>query len=254
MHALPEHERRRPLLLRWSVAGCAAWLLLAPAVARAGDDDVPAVDDLPHITVVGKAATVVVPDTAVIRLGVNTVRPTATDAWQADANAAKAVIDAAKAAGVKPQAIGTSRLSLFQEFDSVRQPDGTVKREAHGFRASQGLNVRLTDFSKIGSLTGALIAAGADAFDGIEFSVGDADAVRDHLRSDAVRNARRQAEAMAAAGGVKIGRLLKIEPPDHASAVRPQVRSFYAAGPATMPVEPGTETLTAEVEVTYAIE
>ena len=221
--------------------------------ARAQDDDQPSPDDTPHITVTGTAATAVVPDQAEIRVGVSVERPTAQEAWDEDAKRVKDVIDAAKTAGIKPQDIATAGVNLFQEHEMVRQPDGTSRNEPKGFRASHEMRIRVTQLEQIGSLTGTLIGKGADTFGGVSFSVAHPEPIQDKLRADALRDARHQAETLAVAAGVKLGRLLSVDRPDRSVAVRPVVRARNA-GPATMDVEPGTETLSAEVEASWAIE
>ena len=221
--------------------------------ARAQDDEQPSLDDTPHITVTGTAASAVVPDQADIRIGVSVEKPTAQEAWDEDSRRVKDVIDAAKASGIKPQDIATTGVDLFQEQALVRQPDGTSRSEPKGFRASHEMRIRIDDLARIGSLTGSLIGKGANTFGGVGFSVAHPETIQDKLRGDALRDARHQAEILATAAGVKLGRLLSVERPDRQVAVRPFVRN-RAAGPATMDVEPGTETLSAEIEASWAIE
>lgn len=224
-----------------------------PAGASAQDDDQPSLDDTPHITVTGTAATAVVPDQAEIRLGISVEKPTAQEAWDDDARRVKDVIDAAKTAGIKPQDIATTGVNLYQEHEMVRQPDGSSRNEPKGFRASHELRIRVVQLEQIGSLTGTLIGKGADQFGGVSFSVARPEPIQDKLRGDALRDARHQAETLAAAAGVKLGKLLSVERPDHVVAVRPVVRARNA-GPPTMDVEPGTQTLSVEVEASWAIE
>ena len=180
-------------------------------------------------------------------------KPTAAEAWEEDARHVKAVIDAAKMAGIKPQDIATTQVSLFQQEDSVRQPDGTTRTEVKGYQAIHELKIRVAELERIGSLTGTLIGKGADRFGGVSFSVAHPELLQDKLRADALRDARHQAEILAAAGGVKLGRLLSVERPDRQAPVRPMMR-VRTAGPATMEVEPGTQTLSDEVEASWAIE
>lgn len=231
----------------------AAAALVLGGGARAQDDDQPSLDEISHITVTGTAATAVVPDQAEIRVGVSVEKPTAQEAWDEDARIVKNVIDAAKASGIKPQDIATEGVDLFQQSELVRQPDGTSRTVPKGFRASHTLRLRMAELDRIGSLTGTLIGKGADTFGGVSFSVAHPETIQDKLRGDAVRDARHQAETLAAAAGVKLGRLLSVERADRQLAVRPAVR-IRNAGPATMDVEPGTQTLSAEVEASWAIE
>ena len=229
-----------------------AAIALAPG-AHAQEEDAPSPDDTPHITVTGTAATSVVPDQAEIRLGIAVDKPTAQEAWDEDARRVKDVIDAAKTAGIKPQDIASSGVSLFQLHQTVRQPDGSSHDQPQGFRAAHELTIKVAALDRIGALTGTLIGKGADTFGGVSFSVAHPEPLGDKLRGDAMRDARHQAEILAAAAGVKLGRLLSVEPPDRQVPVRPFVRT-RSAGPATMDVEPGTQTLSAEVEASWAIE
>lgn len=224
-----------------------------PSLACAGDDDTPSIDDTPHITVVGTAQARVAPDLAEIRLGVDSQKPTAAEAWSATGSLVRGIVDAAKAAGVKPQDIGSTRLSLYRHYDSVRQPDGSFKQEPQGFDAVHDLSIRSTDLDKIGTLAQSLIDKGANTFQGITFEIAAPDALQDKLYGEALVAAHRRAETIAMAAGVKLGRLLQVERPDRPAPLRPLVRSF-AAGAPTMPVEPGTQEVSAEVEATYAIE
>lgn len=235
------------------LALAAACLFVPFAASLAADDDAPSPDDTPHITVVGSAATTAVPDQAEIRLGVTARGATAPEAWDEDARRVKAVIDAAKTAGVKPQDIATAGVDLFQEEEVVHRPDGTSRSEPKGFRASHQLRIKVAEVERVGSLTGTLIGKGADTFGGVSFTVARPEPIQDKLRADAMRDARHNAEILAAAAGVKLGRLLSVQRPDRQVAVRPVAR-LRNAGPATMEMEPGTETLSAEIEASWAIE
>ena len=231
----------------------AAVLLLSTGSARAQDDDASSIDDRPHITVLGSATADVAPDTAEVRLGVALDRPTAGEAWNATRVVAAALVDAAKADGVAAFDIATTSVDLAQKFDSVRLPDGSSRNEAHGFHAAYMLRVRLHDFSRIGTLTQTLIGKGANTFEGVSFTTAAKnDAVQDKLWGDAMRDAHRKAQALADAAGVKLGPLLQAERPDQPNAQRPLMRSAVAAP--SMPFAAGAQTLSAEIEATYAID
>ena len=202
---------------------------------------------------IGAATSEVIPDTVAIRLGVTMQKPTAAEAWDATSRVAQAIIDAAKAAGIKAPDIATTRIDLSQQFDSIRQPDGTTRRVAQGFAASTTFRIRTRDLDTVGGLTQTLIGKGANVFEGVGFSSANPETVQDKLRADAMRDARRQAETIAGAAGVKLGPLLQVERPDRPSPISPVMRTMTAA-PAGMPIELGTQTLSAEVEATYAIE
>jgi hypothetical protein len=111
---------------------------------------------------------------------------------------------------------------------------------------------------KAGALAQSLIDKGATQFNGISFSVEHPERVMDTLLASAVRDAKRQAEIVAQAAGVKLGRVLLIERPEAKDGVvvhpRAMPLAMAAPGAASMPVEAGTETLRNEMQVTWAVE
>ena len=240
-------RRAATLLVACLLVGCTP----VPPVQN-DSDDTTAIDDTPHITVVGRAAAQTVPDTFEIRLGVTSEKPTAAAAWEANSALAQALVEAAKAAGVKPQDIGTTRIDLAQQFETARQPDGTTTTAPRGFKASYMLRIRLNEIGKVGTLTQILIEKGANDFEGIGFSSAHPEALLNEVQGEAMRDARHQAETLADAAGVKLGALLQVERPDqNEPAGRPLTRSLAQT---VAPMEPGMQTISAEVEATYTIQ
>ncbi len=238
-----------------------ALVVAAAGVARAQDDeDTPSLDDTPRITVAGSATTEVAPDLATITLGVTNHKPTAKAAADATATAAQAIVDEAKAEGVKPADIATQTLTLAQTFEDQQDAHGHfIGRKATGFDASNTVAIRIRDLAKAGTLAQALIDKGANTFDGIAFSIEHPQPILDKLAGEAVANAKRQAEIMAQAAGVKLGHVLVIEragaaPPFRARAYAAPMAMARVAAPASMPVEAGSQALSAEVSVSWAID
>jgi uncharacterized protein YggE len=232
----------------------AATLFAVPAQAQDGDES-NAIDDTPHITIVGTARAEVAPNLATITLGVVTSLPTARGASEANAKTTQAVIAAAKAQGIGSADIATQSVTLTQTFDELHDDAGRFTgRKPSGYEATNTLAVRVRDLGKVGALAQSLIESGANRFDGIGFSVEHPEPMLDRLAAEAVRNARRQAQLAADAAGVKLGRVLLIERP---SADRPTQPVMYAARMKTaapaIPVEAGTSELETTMEVTWAI-
>lgn len=233
-------------------------LLAAIPAARAQDDDAGnVIDDTPHVTIIGSASTEVAPDLATITLGATNEKPTAKAAAEQTAQTAQAIVDAAKAQGVKPTDIATQSVTLTQTFDEIRDVNGRdVGRRPRGYEASNTIAIRSRDLTKVGALAQSLIEKGANRFDGIAFSIEHPEPILERLTAEAVANARRQAQTAAQAAGAKLGRVLLIERPDGSRPGQPPVFgvSRMAAAPKAMPVEAGVEGVGTEVEVTWAID
>ena len=248
------------LTLPVALALSLAFLVATTAGGRAqDDDDTTAIDDTPHITLVDTATRDVAPDLAVITLGVSSRKPTAKAAADATAASAQGLVDAAKAQGVAGADIQTQSVTLAQAFEDEHDAQGrTSGRKPAGFDASNTIAIRVRDLGKAGVLAQSLIDAGATSFDGIVFTIEHPQQILDALAAEAVANARRQAQMVAQAAGVKLGRVLLIERPGLAPRPAPMLASPMArmatAAPKAMPVEAGTQGLGAEMEVTWAID
>ena len=243
-----------------SVVLALALLVATTAGGRAqDDDDTNALDDTPHITLVGTATREVAPDLATITLGVTSRKPKAKAAADATASRAQALVDAARAQGIAAADIQTQSITLAQAFEDEHDAQGrTTGRKPAGFDAANTIAIRVHDLQKAGVLAQGLIDAGATSFDGIVFTIEHPRPILDALAAEAVANARRQAEMVAQAAGVKLGRVLLIERPGAGARPAPPLFAPMArmatAAPKAMPVEAGTQGLEAEMEVTWAID
>jgi uncharacterized protein YggE len=246
--------------LLYATAAVAMLLSGATSVhAQQADDESTALDDRPHITIIGTASAQVVPDLAEISLGVTTEKPGAAEASAENARIAQGIIDAAKAQGVEARDIRTQAVTLTQVFDEIHDANGRFTgRKPRGFSAENTIAVRVRALDKAGALAQSLITKGATQFNGIGFTVEHPEPVQDKLLSEAVRDARRKAGIAAEALGVKLGPVLLIERPSADTGGAPvfaKGRMLAAMAPApAVPVEAGTQTLSSEMEVTWALE
>jgi len=103
---------------------------------------------------------------------------------------------------------------------------------------------------RAGDVAQAAMAAGADRLHGPRFEYDDAEGVRGELLGEAVADARRKAERLAAAGGRRLGRVRRIEESGPERAPGPQ-RVMAAEAP---DVRPRELTVTASVTVVFALE
>ncbi|MGC2223853.1 MAG: SIMPL domain-containing protein [Methylocella sp.] len=211
---------------------------------------------MPTITTDGVASAEVGPDIATISLGVDTERPNAAAAARDNALAAQAIIGEIKAQGIEAKDIKTLSVTLAPAYDEVTDPNGRTKRTLRGYVAHNSLSVRVRKIEKAGTLAGQLMDKGATSLDSIAFDYSQKEAKYDALRGDAVRDALRKANSYVDGLGLKLGRVLEIatQPPE------PAVAGFAGTLPrgapraaAAIPVEPGVETLRAEVQVTWEL-
>lgn len=194
------------------------------------------------IVVTGAGTATAVPDRASFSFGVTTTGATAKDALSRDSAAATAVIAALKAAGVAASDLQTTGVSLSPQTS----PDGS---KIVGYRASNTVEATAA-LANAGALVDAAVDAGANTVSGPGLDTSAQAALyRDALKR-AVADAQAKAQALATAGGVRLGAVQSIE--EGGSTPTPLPFAKGAAAPAT-PIEPGTQQIAASVTVTYAI-
>lgn len=213
---------------------------------------------VPTITTTGNASVEVVPDIVTMTLGVETERPKAADAAHDNAKAAQAIVSEIKAQGIDPKDIRTVTVTLEPDYEEVWDQNGRVsKRTLRGYLARNIISVRIRDVGKASALAGELIDKGASTIDSVTFDYSQREAQYDVLRGNAVRDALRKANGYVSGLGLKLGRVLAIEtepaePLPAANAPRMAAPAPHSAT-ASVPVEPGVETLRAEVRVTWEL-
>ncbi|HEY3793053.1 MAG TPA: SIMPL domain-containing protein [Bradyrhizobium sp.] len=228
----------KPIRHRALLAFTAGMLLTAPASAQ----NLP-----PAISVTGEATISVPPDLAEVEAGVTSDAKTARAASEANNTTMGQLLLALKAAGIDANDIQTSRLSLQPQ----NAPNRTDPAAVVGYRASNRVTVRLRDVTKVATTIDMLVAAGATDIGGINFMVSQASKLLDDARTQAVADARRKAEIYAKAVGVTLGAPLNIS--EEGSPGPMPFRKMVAAPMAATPVAQGEETLSATVNVTWAI-
>ena len=193
----------------------------------------------------------VVPDMATITLGVATDAPTAAAAQARDAQRMAMVIDALHRAALAGRDLQTSSLSLSPQYVYAEgQPPKLT-----GYRASNGVTVRVRDLSRLATVVDAVAQAGADEVSGVAFALQDPQGAEDAARRDAVRKLQAQAQLYAGATGLRLQRLVTLaetggyspQPP------RPMMAMSMRAKEVSTPVEAGELDVRVQVRATYEL-
>ncbi len=234
-------------------------LLVAAAVASLVALSVPAAaQNAGRMRIVGHAAVEVVPDHVVVRVGVSNRASTASAALDQNSAVARKLIDFSKTFGVEARDVQTDAIVLSPATKSIRDPGGNFRQEPDGYSASNTVQVKLSDLSRLGMFMRQVVDQGATNINGVQFGLSDPEKATDEARAKAVEDAARQAQRLAEAAKVKLGRILEIVHPLRAEIARvaPGVADmgFRSVRPRAVPVEAGTLQITAEVEIIWVIE
>ncbi len=251
--------RRRPAAV--------ALLVLAGALLATGAVLVQADNQPNGITVVGQGVASLPPDEAVISGSVQVQAPTAADALQQASQGAQAVASAARAFSGKVD-VQTTTINVYPQYSYPQpgQPGTPGPPSIVGYQAASGVTVKTTDLASVGDLIQAVVTAGLNQFNGVQFVLVNPEQLRDMALQAAIADAQQQAQTAAAALGVQLGAVVNFTTQFNSAGPVPfgtvgpvPPAAARAAGPAALPgnggafVQPGPLDATASVVITYAI-
>lgn len=126
-----------------------------------------------------------------------------------------------------------------------------------GYTITQGVSVKVRDFSKVGEIMAGVVESGANSVTGLFFTIDDPTEIENEARAEAVEKARNKATALAKAGGFRLGRLLFIQEGGGISPLyfKESARALGVGGDSlpTPTIEPGSEEVTIHITLTYEI-
>ena len=192
-------ELRRSLLVFLS-ALIGVTSLTSPAAAQAAPEPPPF-----SIRVLGEATVTAQPDQVEIDIGVTTQADTAQRAAANNADRTNRVVAELETRVGTDGTIATVSYSVQPEYAYPRE--GREPQIA-GYAATNVVRVTSPRLEKIGDLIDAAVKAGANRVHRIEFGLREEDSVHARALQQAARRARAEAEALASALGLRIGRVL----------------------------------------------
>lgn len=240
-------------------ACCSALLLTTAALAQPQPPQAPQLPQsaagaaAPVVTAAGTGQVSTDPDRAIVRLGMTAEAPEASAAQSQVNVTMQAILSAVKALGVQERAIRTEQLTLSPVYDtgSVQSRGGRTEPRIVGYSASNVVSVELDDIARIGDVVDAGIQAGANQLQGISFHARDDAAARSAALRLAVQDARAQADAMAAALGMRVIGLRELVAADAiVQPPQPYAAARFSLEAAT-PIQPGQVEISARVMATF---
>jgi len=200
------------------------------------------------ITVTGVGHVDAVPDEAEFSLGIATKGQTAREALTANSARMQRLIAALEAAGVDEKSIKTQNVSVGPNYEDGPGATG-------GYTATNSVSVRIRQIDRAGAVLEAASNAGANQVYGPALTREDREGLEQKALENAVANARQRAGTLAKAAGVGVGRVTAIvEAAEGGGIIYEGGRMAMDAASEKVPIEKGTEEITASVTVTFEIE
>lgn len=206
------------------------------------------------VTVSAQGVVSVKPDLANLQVRLAGTAGSAERATAIAANKYKTVQQALRTNGVKAGDAVTSSFSVQEQWE---WDNSTRKRIFKGYMATHMLRVTVRQLDRTGKVIDAAVKAGADGIPTIGFSSSIYPEKRREALAEAVRNAQKDARAMASAAGMSLGALQEMS--SGASPVFPVTSVVRDAGekmlaaPVSTDISPGEQQIRVTVTCRWVL-
>ena len=160
----------------------------------------------PELTASGHGETRLAPDYAYVTIGVTNQAQNAVDAASENARRFESILGALHSFALNDRQLLTSRYNLTQNYEYPKN----APPKPSGFTARSTIRAEVRRLEDLGKLIDASIASGATEVSGVQFLASNTDEARRSAMTEAVRQARADADAMARAAGGTLGRLIAL--------------------------------------------
>lgn len=203
------------------------------------------------LQVTGEGVVVAAPDSAELRLSVQTAASDAAEAMGSLSGRLDAVLAALQAAGIAENAMQSTDLSLQPVYAPRNNRDDMAPPRIDGYRARTGLVVQVAPVEAVGGIVDVALKAGANGFESVRFTLSDPAPLRRLARTRAVEDAFDKARTYAEAAVVGLGEIEQIREGGSPPSFAPVAEMRMSA--ASLDLAPGTLELRESVSVVFEI-
>ncbi len=209
-----------------------------------------------EVTVSAQGKTTATPDLAEISLSV--VSQGADPQGLSNDNNTKmnAVMQFLGSQGIATSDIMTTGYNLQPDYQYDKQSNKTT---IFGYTLTQTVQVKIHDLTKVASVLGGLAPLGVNQIGGVSFTFNDKTDIVAAARADAMNKAEAMASALASESGASLGKVVSVSE----NSVIPYPATVYnmastagamgALSSVAPTIQPGTQDVTDNVTVTYAL-
>ena len=212
-----------------------------------------------QVSITGQGKITYQPDIAKITLGVQIDRRQTSEQAINELNERMArIISALEQVGISKEDIETQNYSLQTQYD---YKDGV--QTVAGYDANQKLIVKVRDIQndkeKVGNVISFASQAGSNQMLGVSFSIDDMNELKQQARILAIEDARKKSASLAAAAGIRLGKVVgwyenDVTSPENPTPYGMEVRDLAEKGLVPAPQLPsGTEDIIIEISLTYDV-
>lgn len=241
------------LLLTTLMAGGLLFTQPTPALAQ---ETIDGSQPTRSVSVNGSGQVDAEPDVAVVTLGVETEAEAADEALSQNSEQMQALVTALTEAGIAEEDIQTQTVRLQPRYENTAptpQSAGGETPQVTGYIATNLVEVRIMETANVGTVLDAAIAAGGNRIETIRFTISDQSELLQQAREAAWADAEQKAQQFAELAGAELGDVLTISSFEQPFQPVPQLATASAAVDA-VPIQPGTQTVQVQIQVTWRLQ
>jgi uncharacterized protein len=228
------------------VTAVAVGFVLAFAAGEVDAQDEPSLE--PQIAASSTADVTIPATTASFSIEIASLAGSAAAASATSARISTAVSNALQAARLSREEIAQTQLLVSPRWS---YDEAARKQKRAGYEATTLIQIRTDRLDRLGAYMDAALGAGATGISGIEFSARNAGEARRRALTQAVAQARADAETMARAGGGTLGQLLLLT--TERSVSRPVELTAFSAVAGRSTGAEGTNIVPSQIKVTATV-
>lgn len=203
-------------------------------------------------SVTGEGKVTVVPDTAIVDLGITVNKSTVKEA-QSEANTVITnITQSLRDLGIADKDVKTSNYSVYPQYDY--QP-GSANRIA-GYQVNASITVTVREIDKVNQVIDTATSKGANIVGGIQLTVDEKQQkeLLQQARALAVAEAKDKANSLAGAAGITLGKVVNVVeagPPEFPRPMMAKVDVGMGGGGTPTQIQPGSTDITSSVTLFY---
>lgn len=201
---------------------------------------------------VGEVA--ITPDVAYIFVGVRSQAENVENALDQNNKQSAAVSSALQELGVDPLDIQTSAFNIYpQQFYGPMGPTSPEDMGTTMYVVENTVYITVRDLQKLGGVLNAVVRAGANNINGINFDVSDKSEAIAQARKLAIDAAKSKAQAIAADAGIQLGDLITLNVYENQNVVPLYEGKYVGGAGAGVPVSAGQMKVQVTADLIYEI-
>jgi len=202
------------------------------------------------ITVTGVGEVEVIPDIALVNIGVQVLMKSLSEAQQQAAQSMADVMNVLENRSIAEEDIHTARYDIQPVWEWTNGENIFI-----GYRVINVVNVKIRDMDAIGDIIDDAVSAGGEyiVINGITFSIDNPEEYYEEARLEAMDKAKENAIQLAQSAGVKVGKPISIYESSYYSIEKPGGQYAESDGRVPTSISAGQLTVSVTVQVVYTI-